>query len=415
MNLDAVTFSAGKERKLKPGQVSIVDNPQGTRGFPGFVFPYFQEMLTADPDTPFQHFLKLYRYCLADTPEEAAGSMELLRRGFRFLSSTYAGRVIQHIYFGINLCIEMGGQMCLISDGSDYAGFAVEGEGLQLLEKNRVRNSYPKDDVERALEQLSTHTVAVQKIYQAVVEIARMDGAEEKITSDDCMINPRVLRALIQARRAIDINELRAILNEHVGKLRYKQVYWEINPKNIVRFMRCVIQRAEIMEEPMYLHIDVLTNRSSNILEYLSVFGAQAPSFYYGNTFKQIANSGSDDPNLKLVNNKRALPHIPYTKKGLIAAAGDWATVRRTHALKFQGPKKIGPNTGFSDTRQRDGIMSGPEFDEFYPLLRIWSYAGTNEAPVAGSSKAKKRSQDDGDDEMEGSAPKKSKVSYSFV
>jgi len=371
-------------------------------------------MLTADPETPFRHFLNLYHHCLAATPEETAGSIEILRRGFRFLSSTSAGRVIQHIYFGIQLCIEMGGRMLLASDGSEYAGFVIEGEGLELLQKNRVRASFPTDDIETALESLSTHTSAVKAIYNAVVEVARMDGAEEKITIEECRVKPRALRSLIQARKAIDINDLRSILDEHVGSLRYRQVYWEITAKNIVRFLQCMVQRVDIYEEPMYLHIDVLTNRSSNILEYLSVFGAQAPSFFYGNTIKQIANTGVEDPNLKLVNNKRAVPHIPFTKKGLVAAAGDWATVRRTHSFKFAGPKKIGPNTGFSETKQRDGVITQPEFDEFYPLLRIWSFSGNNEVPVAGSSKGKKR-QNDEDQDMEEGSSKKAKVSYSFV
>jgi len=409
-----MTPSNGLEKFYEPGSIRCITKPEDKKGFYGFVFPYFPEMLAADPDTPFQNFLKLYHHCIATSPEEMAGSVELLRRGFRYMAGTQAGRVIQHIYFGITLCIELGGFMHLISDGAEYAGFAIEGNNLQLLAKNRIKDSASPDDIERALELLSTHKEGIRNIYDALIEVSRADGAEELITCDQMATNPRILRKFIQARRAEDLNEYREMINENIGKLRYRQTYWEMTPKNIVRLLQCVIQRVQVDEEPMYVHIEVLMNRSSSVLEYLACFGAQAPSFYFGNTIRQIANTGNEDPNMKLINNKRALPHIPYVKKGLIAASSDWATVRRTHAIKFAGPKKAGANAPFSDAKARDGIIANPEFDEFYPLLRLWSYADIGgDVDKRGGGKRKKADEDV--DMGEGTSSKKSKVSYSFL
>lgn len=220
MNMSALAFATSTKKFCEPGQVRIIKDPAMTDGFPGFVFPYFPEMLTADPDSPFQHFLSLFSHCISNNAEEAAGSLEVIRRGFRFLASSHAGRVIQHIYFGIKLCIEMGGKLSLISDGAVYAGFSIEGKSLVLLEKNRIRNSFAKEDVERALEQLSQHDGAVKAIYTAVLALGRSDGAEENITLDECKRFPRKLRQLIQARRAVEIEDIREVLNEHVGGLR---------------------------------------------------------------------------------------------------------------------------------------------------------------------------------------------------
>lgn len=314
----------------------------------------------------------------------------------------------------MKLVIELGGIMRLVADGSEYAGFAIEGDGLSLLEKNRIRPSFSKGDVEVALENLSTHNGAVIAIYDAVIEITRMDGLTEEITKEECLRNPRCLRAMIQARKAVDINSVREILNEKVGLLRYNQTYWELNPKNLVRFLQLVVQHVKIMDEPMYPHIDVFTNRSSPILEYLSVFGGQAPSIYFGNMNKQISDSGAGDPNLQIIQGRRALPHIPYVKKGLIAAAADWATVKRTHSIKFQGPRKVGPGTGFSDAKARDGVVANPEFDEFYPLLRLWSYSETNDRQE-GSSKKSGEKRKGPDVDMEEGTSKKPKVAYSFL
>jgi hypothetical protein len=407
-------MATGKKQFFNPGQVRKINDPATAAGFDGYVFPYFREMLTADPETPFQHFLMLYHHCLAASAEEAAQSIELLRRGFRFLASTAAGRVIQHIYFGIKLCIEMGGRMSILCDGSEYLGFAIEGKGLSLLHKNRVRHSFPEKDVESSFESLSSHTTALKEMYEAIIAHSRIDGQEENTTIEECKLNPRLLRKLIQDRKPADMQEIREILSEKIGLLRYHQTYWDLTPKAIIKFLRLMTQNADIYDEPMYIHLDVLMNRSSDILKYLSVFGAQAPSFHYGNVIKQISNFGGDDPNLKLVGDKRALPHIPFVKKGLVAAAMDWAKIARTHTISFAGPKKPGPNVAFSDTRARDGVVGGQEFDELYPLLRLWSYSRSNDAGPSSSSKGKKRS-DRMDDDDESSVPKKSKVQYTFM
>lgn len=411
--MEAVKPATGTKRYFAAGQIRVIPAPDQKTGFEGYIFPYFREMLTADPDTPFQQFLKLYHHCISTDAEEMASSMELLRRGFRFLASTAAGKVVQHIYFGMQLCIEMGGFMYLIKDGAEYTGFAIEGKGLSLLAKNKVRNSYDEDDILSALSLLSTHGTAVKRIFDAVIAISRFDGNMEEITVDECKKNPRLLRALIQARGAKDIEEIREILNEYIGQLRYQQTYWDTTPKNILRFLQAMSQNVSMKDEPMYVHIDVLTNRSSEILEYLSVFGAQAPSFYYGNTVKQLMNTGEEDPNLRLIDGKRAVPHLPYVKKGLIQSAMDWATIRRSHAIKFQGPKKQGQNAGYSDSRSRDGVIANPEFEDFYPLLRLWSYSRSNDG--GGKSKGKKRATDGDDDMEEGSSKKKPKVAYSFL
>jgi len=412
-----ITMGTGRTQHYAPGSIRTIEKPAECAPFPGFIFPYFKEMLVADPDTPFQNFLRLYHHCFADDASEAGGNAELLRRGFRFLSSTPAGRVIQHVYFGINLCIDMGGRLHIIKDGSDYAGFAIEGENLSVLVRNRIKNSYQPDDIRVALESLSSHSAAVRKIYDILVAVGRVDGGEEQRTFEECVQNPRVIREMILARGAKDMNALRETLGERIGELKYRQTYWEDTSENLLKFIQKLTHGASMMNEPMYVHIDVMMNRSSNLLEYLSVFGSQAPSLYYGDTVKQIAATGKDDPNLRLINGKRALPYIPYVKKGLIAAAMDWATVHRSHAIKFQGPRgKIGPNAPFADKKARTGLITAPQFDDFYSLLRLWSFSESNDDASGSSKKAGKRKQVDDDADMaEGSSSKKPKMQYTFL
>jgi hypothetical protein len=358
----------------------------------GHVFPFFREMLDGDPDTTFNIFITYFKSCIANSVQEMGEALVLYRRGFRYLASTTAGKIVQHIYFGLKLAIECSGTFSIISDGAEYAGFIIETEN-PILVKNRVVAPLGNDEIHIELSKLNSHANAIKKIFAVLIEIGRNDGEEEDITEESLMTNPRLLRDMILARPGDIIQGIREVINNHVADLKYNQNYWPITQENLVAFLSKMNSRAPINEEPMYVHIDVLTGRSSNILSYLSVFGAQAPSIYHGDTTKVISPLLDEDPNLAMANGKRAVPHIPYTTKGLIAAANDWASVMRSKTFKYKAPRprKGGQIAGFSAVKGRDGIISNPHFDSFYTLLRTWVHG---EAVAVADRKGKKREAD---------------------
>lgn len=402
----ASTFFTGSALSCALAQIPIAEPT--TKGVPGLIFPFFREMLDGDPDTPFNIFFRLFRFTIVDNEEALAEHVIVLRRGFRYLASTIPGRIIQHIYFGMNLTIELGGRLTLIRNGGEYAGFVVEGENLKVLYKNRVRTSLGAEEMGIQLASLNTHSKAAGKIHEYLVEISRIDGEMETITVQDIIQNPRKLREMVQARPGGDIESIREVLGDNVADLKYDQTYWEISSKNITRFLMALSQNQDIEDEPMYLHMDVLTNRSSKVLSYLSVFGHQAPSIFHGNTTKRILAVGEDDPNLAVVSGKRAVPYIPFVKKGLIAAGADWVAARRAKAFKYVGPKKTGAGGGFSSARDRHGVITNPDFDAFYVAMRMWMYT-EEERPA--QPRGKKRAQGDDDDEaMETEQPKKKAI-----
>lgn len=309
--------------------------------------------------------------------------------------------MIQHIYFGVDLAIKMGAGLHIIRDGSQYAGFLLEGDELQVIVKNRTVRSLEPHDLQSELQKLNSHAEAVRKIYELLIELPRFDGDDEEISQEGIRSNPRMLRKMIQSRAPEVITTVKEKLNELIEDLKYTQTYWPINQETITRFLGAMSRLETTIDLPMYIHSEVLCGRSSNILEYLSVFGGQAPSIFHGNSVKQIARPESVDPNLELIGGRRAVPHIPFIKKGLVAASADWAAVWRNKAFRYTAvnAKSKGQGVaGFSSNKGRDGVIANPSFEGFYALLRQWIYSN-NSRTVGSSARGKRRAQDD-DEEM---------------
>jgi len=147
-------------------------------------------------------------------------------------------------------------------------------------------------------------------------------------------------------------------------------------------------------------------------MNYLSVFGMQAPSIYNGDTVKAIARPEADDPNLAIIGEHRVLPYIPFTIKGLIQAAGDWATVANTKTLKYTCAKKKANSGTFADRKKDDGIISEGRFEPFYQTLRQFVHLGTGGSTSEIDKKKKKRKADDGNEMDVDRAPKKAAIEY---
>jgi len=378
-------------------------------GLRGHIFPYFKEMLEPDYESTFNQFASLYRFCLDNGAEPSAESLTVHRRGFRQLANSHAGRMLQHIYLGVRLAIETGNELALIRDGSEYTGFALLGT-TGLVFRNQIKEALPVHRFEEELARLNSHKAAIQKFYDTLIEIPVALGGMEEITVQMLSTNPRYLRKMVQSRAVEDLEPVMEELNATLGDMKYVQEYWEINEENLVRFLDAMRQRQNTIDFPMYVHPEVVCNRSSSVLEYLSVFGSKAPSIYHGSVSKGIARPGAEDPNLEITENRRAVPHLPYVKKGLIAANSDWATAYRTKAFRFTPAKKGVEGKGFSSAKHRDGVISGRFFDAFYTGLREWIHADREERPKL-IGKGKRRAED-GDDEVEERPAKKARFVF---
>lgn len=315
--------------------------------------------------------------------------------------------MIQHLYFGIQLAIDSGGRLIPIVDGAAYCGFVLKGDNLVVAVRNKIVKALEPEELQAQLRLLNTHQEAVEKIHQVVVELEKLRDLEDP-SIESCTRNPRALRAMIQNRLATTLEPKKEKILELIQKLSYSQTFWDITSPNILRFLTLMDRKEDIFEEPMYIHGDVFFARASNILEYISVFGSQGPSIYEGTAAKQVCKPEDVDPNLHIIDGKRAVPHVPYKKTGIIQAAAGWATASKNHSFRYTPAKGKGMVTGFSDNKKRDGVIANPHFEAFYSSLRHWMYSSQTENLKQGKGKRKADTMEvDREDRAEGSSKKR--------
>jgi hypothetical protein len=393
--------------------IPTIETNEGEVDFKGILFPYFREMLEPDVDFAYTIFISLFGLCLEDGEGPTSEAITVNRRGFRYLANSYAGRIIQHIYLGIKLAIDTGAGLVLVRDGSDYAGFFLKGEVIRVAVQNRVYSARSEKELSAELKALDIHNATIDELYEMLLDVEILGGFEEEITVEEMRRNPRMLREMIQKRSPEGIDKVRKVLSEKINLLKYSQTFWDITPGNLKRFLEAMVFKFPMKDEPMYIHIDVLCNRSSDILEYLSVFGVQAPSIYHGTKSLSIGKPNTDDPNLEIVDGKKKVPHMPFVKKGLAAAGQDWASVHRQKAFRYTPAEVKMSGKGFSSAKKRDGFVAEPDFTLFYSNLQKWVFTG-QAAEMKGKRKAVGPAGENGEEDTEMTPPSK-KTKYVFL
>jgi hypothetical protein len=189
-------------------------------GESGFLFPFFREMLDSDPDTPFDIFMSIFKSCIAGTPQSFAQIVPMLRKGVRHLSSTLAGKVIQHIYFGIKLSLESGLIMDTILDGGKYVGFMLKGPAV-ILARGSMVPPMEHEALQKAVEGLGRHRATVQKIAEMLYVIPLTGAAQHAIDLAICGKNPRALLQEFLKRPVSAIEEKRKEFGELIDLLTY--------------------------------------------------------------------------------------------------------------------------------------------------------------------------------------------------
>lgn len=343
----------------------------------GYLLEYFPGMMRGDSGYVYDKFMHMFSRCVSSDQEAANAIYPLIRRGHRSLADTQAGIELQHMYFGIELCSN-GGVVKYLYDESQYVGFVFCPYGdAKLLVKNVIIEPLDSDKLVSQVHNLVSHFAAIQSIGNVLRSLTNVAGNRVDFEDERARHNPRYIRNIIMTIASSIIAEqtVQDALIVAIKDLRFTQTFWDIkSPARVLDFINALSSSAVWSDEPMYVSLNTLTARNS-IVNYLCAFGPTAPSIFHGDTMKQIAEPSQDDPNLRVVGDKRVVPYIPFYVKGLMAAAGDWASVSNTRAFKYFAPKK---NTAgiFSDRKKDDGIISSPLFDTFYASLRLYVAAG---------------------------------------
>jgi hypothetical protein len=358
-------------------------------GESGFLFPFFREMLDSDPDTPFDIFMSIFKSCIAGTPQSFAQIVPMLRKGFRHLSSTLAGKVIQHIYFGIKLSLESGLIMDTILDGGKYVGFMLRGPAV-ILARGSMVPPMEHEALQKAVEGLGRHRATIQKIAEMLYVIPLIGAAQHAIDLAVCAKNPRALLQEFLKRPVSAIEEKRKEFGELIDLLTFDQEWVSKNEVEIVNCFRDIVSGSSDINTPLYDSKDVILSRD-NILHALARFGPQAPTIFFGTKVVHISAPGAPDPNLIKQGDppRNVLPYVPVSYTGLYNAAEKWKQVRSARAIKFPPAKKGAAGT-VADRKACSTLITGAQFEAFYPMLKEWVHANVqSEAPKVGDKRKK--------------------------
>jgi hypothetical protein len=342
----------------------------------GFVFPYFSQMLNGDPSYACESFMSMFGKSVSENTDATVAILTNIRSGSRMLMNTDNGKVLQHIYQMISYSRKGGEKGIIISNGGCYAGFYISGSNTAFIARGRAAPIGTKEECIALAKDLNQHEEAIIDIGKILSEIP-VNGMSLDFDVEMGARSPRYVYLEIRRRPidAIEGNEgvVKKKLVVLIKKLRYNQEFWVISPENIVRFITLMSSGSTINDAPMLCDESIMLSRST-ILEYLSVFGLNAPSIWNGEKQFKIPPPGTEDLNLVEKEGRQRLPLIPFITKGLNQAASDWGSVRASGGFKYFAAKKGGAGL-FDDVKKRSGILDKKSLAECYPLLKAWIHA----------------------------------------
>jgi len=345
----------------------------------GHCFPYFEGMLLPDKEYVSSIFFRYFSRCIAGSEDELTKLMPTLRRGFRALSMSPAGRILQHLFFGIQASIETGSKIRVYIERSQYLGFALVGKNALVLEQNSVKVPLSKEDLELEQKRLDNHRSYVLEIVEKLNGLALKSGGTEIVDQEVALAKPRYLANQLH-RRAWKGSDHETFIQQRADKLKYGQEYWAPSEDNMLKILKHVVASTLPDDNEPYYFSNLVWDSDDYYVRLLSVFGGKAPtlSIRTGDKPILIAPSGKEDSNLVEKEGRRVLPYLPIYERSLQDAADVWKTIPRTHSLRTAGAKK-GKGSGGAIFHRKDdiGILSGNKFLAGYELLRQFAYSVT--------------------------------------
>jgi len=336
----------------------------------GLVFPYFQGLLTPDKESVLATFTRYFTRCLGDTAKKAADLLVSLRDGFRNISMSQGGLILQHVYFGLQIAATTGSRFTIIAEGSRYLGFVVESPDIIVFQQATIHTPLSRVELSKEIRELSVHDRSLGKLATLLSDMFDVNSEIKTPVLKEALGSSRAVAMAIYQKDFSSLEQMKKDVAACLDLLTFGDTYWTITGENMVRLMNAIASgRWEFPNAPFYLGGDVPFT-TDPILRALAVFGPQAPSIYHGDTIRSIPLEGKSDRNLEVnaTSGKRDLRYIPVFSRAIKTAAGEWATVVSRSSIKYYAPRK-GKNE-FANQKPTCCLIEGDQFTPFYNQLK---------------------------------------------
>lgn len=300
---------------------------------PGLLFPYFPGLLEDDrqfiPSVVRTYFLQ----SLGNDRQEICSAFQEFKGGCGSWASTESGRILQHIFAGVQMALEAQARLYLIYDRG-YTGFTLHGWYFHVSIYDRVYVPLEAERLTGEIKQADEHANAILGIMRLLKDLKIDKGAPAEVKKlpkklDD-LKGARHLHELICYR--VRDEETDDKIDALIGSTSFQQTFRPFTVDNIIQAIEWIVNDEVVpMDEPMFLGGGI-ARRHEKALEVFSVFGELGPSFLVpGGRGIKIPATVADDVQLVAKGKAPApLNVMVLSKKPLLACMNDWDTLTRT-------------------------------------------------------------------------------------
>jgi hypothetical protein len=336
-------------------------------------FPYFHGLLDADKDFTFEIFNKYLMNCVSDSVEGVSNQRKLLRAGFRNLAPTRSGKMLSHMYYGLDLSIEQSGKITLVVENGVYLGFVIcFKDAISFKHLGVLHTSKDKKEIKEELGELGKHEKNLKSICAKLNAMLDVEGDPRysfSITDIDTSYK------LISVFRKIDFEmldmETRVSIGNLLADLRFGHQEPIREEKTVIDFLRFMASKdISVLKDYRFVITPALMQNLNDLYIGLSIFGSRVPSLNYGGRdglIFTIPNDGANDNNV--IGSPRALQYIPFKYRSFSEAYVEWKAVLETGSMSFPRARK--GKAEFVNSKQVDlRIANDPSFTDGYRMIK---------------------------------------------
>jgi hypothetical protein len=369
--MDSTRLLAG--RFITFDSLDLLDNTDG------IVFPYFDLMVNPDKTTAIDTFLDLYLDGLSSNPLITPGLVMRIKSGARDLSITSAGRIISHLYKGIQTARRAEAAMTVLVHANVYRGFILQGSFSSMSLFGEKVEAVGKDLLIQEIRKLRGHEVKLEQIaiYLRKPTTVNEDGnlvPRYSYTADDLNTSRKLVTILHTVDTGLFERSFWDDIEAYTRELKFQEKFAQPTTANLRTAIRFIKTRDFNLLQPFPSYIgNKWVKEGDSYSLALAIFGPMPPSINYGkgSSVQSFFFATGEAPETNLIDDNdgnRPLRFIPLKNIPIKAAVDDWKSLVNNGRFMIPHPRKN--QREFTNVKLVDSKITGAEMIVVYNELK---------------------------------------------
>jgi len=321
-------------------------DPSALPELPGIVFPFFPKMFDANAANMDSIVKDIFFGNLGDTAEVALATATRLYEGFKSVSRTNEGLILNHLLWGCSLSVKAVARLFIIARGQQYSGFVLQGDGFAAYVNGAKILPVTYQKCREIAFEMGTHDIALERIIRVLgdVEISARgnpDKGLKKIVLRTDVDSPRKIMLAIRQRLEAFTPDNKSEILLAANDLSFPDYpLLQITPGTLISFFTCVAQ-GKLFDNTVGIALKGESIFSNDPIVFLLLsFGLNPPSMHFPNHKRlRIAKDDENDTLLKVkeitirtkkgdtVKKERPLQQLYVRRAPILEAAREWTEV----------------------------------------------------------------------------------------